>query len=128
MGFVTSAFIAEFNSALIGFVTLAFIKKKLSHLSSSPSECCIFRIHEELRGVNEKAYDPDIVAIGPYHRGKDRLQMMEEHKLRYLQLLLERKNEADPERYVFAIRSLEQEARRCYAEPMSLNPDEMIEI
>ncbi|KAL7177200.1 hypothetical protein ACSBR2_030520 [Camellia fascicularis] len=78
--------------------------------------------------VNEKAYNPDIVAIGPYHRGEDCLQMMEEHKLRYLQLLLERKNEADPERYVFAIRSLEQEARRCYAEPISLNPDEMIEI
>ncbi|XP_028073197.1 UPF0481 protein At3g47200-like [Camellia sinensis] len=100
-----------------------FRSAEASHLSSSPSECCIFRIHEELRGVNEKAYDPDIVAIGPYHRGKDRLQMMEEHKLRYLQLLLERKNEADLERYVFAIRSLEQEAQ-----PISLSPDEMIEM
>ncbi|KAI7981907.1 UPF0481 protein [Camellia lanceoleosa] len=97
-------------------------------LYSSPSKRCIFRIHEELRGVNEKAYDPDIVAIGPYHHGKDHLQMMEEHKLRYLQLLVERKDEADSERYVFAIRSLEQEARRCYAEPISLSPDEMIEM
>ncbi|KAI8002239.1 UPF0481 protein [Camellia lanceoleosa] len=104
------------------------ICQKLSHLSSSSSQCCIFRIHEELRGINEKAYDPDIVAIGPYHRGKDPLQMMEEDKLRYLQLLLERKNEADRERCVFAIRSLEQEARRSYAEPISLSPDEMIEM
>ncbi|KAI7981687.1 UPF0481 protein [Camellia lanceoleosa] len=54
--------------------------------------------------------------------------MIEEHKLSYLQLLLERKNEADPERYVFAIRSLEQEARRCYAEPISLSPADMIEM
>ncbi|THG16404.1 hypothetical protein TEA_005847 [Camellia sinensis var. sinensis] len=54
--------------------------------------------------------------------------MMEEHKLRYLQLLLNRKNESDADRYVTVIVSLEQEARRCYAEPISLCANEMIEM
>ncbi|GFY81626.1 transmembrane protein, putative [Actinidia rufa] len=104
------------------------IGKKLTHLSPSPSECCIFRVHKQLGGVNQKAYEPEIVAIGPYHRGKSNLQMMEEHKLRYLQLLLQRKNEINAERYVIAIRSLEQEARRCYAEPINLTSNQMVEM
>ncbi|KAI7981856.1 UPF0481 protein [Camellia lanceoleosa] len=104
------------------------IDKKLTQISSSSSECCIFRVHKQLRGVNEKAYEPETVAIGPYHRGKHSLQMMEEHKLRYLQLLLNRKNESDADRYITAIISLEQEARRCYVEPISLSANEMIEM
>ncbi|GFY81627.1 transmembrane protein, putative [Actinidia rufa] len=104
------------------------IGERFAHLLSSPSERCIFRVHKKLRGVNEKAYEPEIVAIGPYHRGKSNLQMMEEHKLRYLQLLLQRKNESNAERYVIAIRSLEQEARRCYAEPINLTSNEMVEM
>ncbi|KAI7981426.1 UPF0481 protein [Camellia lanceoleosa] len=54
--------------------------------------------------------------------------MMEKHKLRYLQLLLKRKNESSAEKYISAIISLEQQARGCYAEPISLGPNEMIEM
>ncbi|CAL5416766.1 unnamed protein product [Camellia sinensis] len=104
------------------------IDEKLTQISPSPSECCIFRVHKQLRGVNEKAYEPETVAIGPYHRGKHSLQMMEEHKLRYLKLLLKRKNESSADKYVTAITSLEQEARRCYAEPISLSANDMIEM
>ncbi|PSS35672.1 UPF0481 protein [Actinidia chinensis var. chinensis] len=104
------------------------IDEKIAALLPSPSECCIFRVHKQLGGVNQKAYEPEIVAIGPYHRGKSNLQMMEEHKLRYLQLLLRRKNEINAEKYVIAIRSLEQEARRCYAEPINLTSNEMVEM
>ncbi|KAI8003848.1 UPF0481 protein [Camellia lanceoleosa] len=104
------------------------IDEKLTQISPSPSECCIFRVHKQLRGVNEKAYEPETIAIGPYHRSKHSLQMMEEHKLRYLKLLLKRKGESSADRYVAAIKSREQEARRCYAEPISLNANEMIEM
>ncbi|GMP78001.1 hypothetical protein CsSME_00034096 [Camellia sinensis var. sinensis] len=104
------------------------IDDKLTQISPSPSECCIFRVHKQLRGVNEKAYEPETIAIGPYHRGKHSLQMMEEHKLRYLQLLFERKNESSADRYVTAIILLEQEARRCYTESISLSANEMIEM
>ncbi|KAL7177195.1 hypothetical protein ACSBR2_030516 [Camellia fascicularis] len=104
------------------------IDEKLTQISPSPLECCIFRVHKQLRGVNEKAYEPETVAIGPYHRGKHNLQMMEKHKLRYLQLLLKRKGESSANRYVTAIILREQEARRCYAEPISLSANEMIEM
>lgn len=104
------------------------IDEKLSLLSPSPSECCIFRVHDQLRRVNEKAYEPQIVAIGPYHHAKKGLQLMEEHKLRYLQSLLRRKNESSVERYRLGIKSLEPDARKCYAESISLTQDEMIDM
>ncbi|KAL7177214.1 hypothetical protein ACSBR2_030541 [Camellia fascicularis] len=117
------------TSAGADFVSITRgIDEKLTQISPSPSECCIFRIHKQLRGVNEKAYEPETVAIGPYHRDNNSLQMMEKHKLRYLQLLLKRKNESSADKYVTAIISLEQQARRCYAEPISLGPNEMIEM
>ncbi|KAI8002958.1 UPF0481 protein [Camellia lanceoleosa] len=78
--------------------------------------------------VNEKAYGPEIVAIGPYHPGKESPQMMEEQKLRYLQLLLKSNNENSADKYVTAIRLLEQKTCRCYAEPISLTVKEMIEM
>uniref|UniRef100_A0A5B7ACU8 Uncharacterized protein n=1 Tax=Davidia involucrata TaxID=16924 RepID=A0A5B7ACU8_DAVIN len=103
------------------------IGEMLDRLSPSPSACCIFRVHNQLRSVNEKAYEPEIIAIGPYHRGKDNLQMMEEHKLRYLRFLLQRRHDS-VDRYVIAIRSLEQEARKCYAEPIRLDGNELIQM
>ncbi|KAB8726144.1 hypothetical protein FH972_026417 [Carpinus fangiana] len=75
-----------------------------------------------------KAYQPELLAIGPYHRGKDDLKQMEDHKLLYLQQLLQRKNESSVERYIKAMRELEERARRCYAEPISLSTNEFVEM
>ncbi|KAH7834051.1 hypothetical protein Vadar_012274 [Vaccinium darrowii] len=50
----------------LGFVSVT-IDEKLALLSSSQSERCIYRVHKKLRMVNEKAYEPEMVAIGPYH-------------------------------------------------------------
>ncbi|THG19524.1 hypothetical protein TEA_027430 [Camellia sinensis var. sinensis] len=44
-------------------ITIA-IDEKLTQISPSPSECCIFRVHKQQHGVNEKAYEPETVAIG----------------------------------------------------------------
>ncbi|KAI7981681.1 UPF0481 protein [Camellia lanceoleosa] len=110
------------------FVSVS-IHEKLAKLSLLQSECCIYRVRKQLREVNKKAYEPEIVAIGPYHRGKPSLKMMEEHKLRYFQLILQQNNDANNvERFVIAVRSLQQEACRSYAEPITLSPDEMIEM
>ncbi|CAL5407563.1 unnamed protein product [Camellia sinensis] len=106
-----------------------FVSMKICNMlegfSHPPTEFCIFRLHEELRQLNDKAYDPEIISIGPYHRGKQNLQMMEQHKLRYFHSLLQEKNQS-PKKYVDAIRELEQKARQFYAEPISLDSDEMI--
>jgi hypothetical protein len=104
------------------------IDEKLAGFTPNDSECCIFRVHTQLRNVNEKAYKPELLAIGPYHRGKDDLKQMEDHKLLYLQQLLQRRNEDNVERYIKAMRELEESARRCYAEPISLTIDEFVEM
>jgi len=65
------------------------IDEKLRGLPSNHSTCSIFKVPSRLRHVNERAFEPEILSIGPYHRGKDNLKMMEEHKKRYLQELLQ---------------------------------------
>ncbi|KAM7465778.1 hypothetical protein LguiB_013340 [Lonicera macranthoides] len=103
------------------------VREKLAHLSPSPSQFSIFRVHDELRNVNQKAYEPHIIAIGPYHHGKANLKMMEEHKLRYLKLYLQRKDD-NVQRYIVAMQALEEETRRCYAEPVSLDSNGFVEM
>ncbi|CAK9155887.1 unnamed protein product [Ilex paraguariensis] len=58
------------------------INNELASLSSTPFEPYIFRVDGPLRRENVKAYEPEMLAIGPYHHGKSNLKMMEEHKLR----------------------------------------------
>ncbi|CAK9181079.1 unnamed protein product [Ilex paraguariensis] len=104
------------------------IAEKLATLPSTPYKPYLFKINDALRRENSEAYEPEIVAIGPYHRGKVKLQMMEEHKLLYLQELLKRRNELNVDMYVIAMQELEQKARKCYAEPIKMNRDEFVEM
>ncbi|XAR54484.1 hypothetical protein NMG60_11029629 [Bertholletia excelsa] len=98
---------------------------QLSHISSQPY---IFKVYERVRRVNKKAYEPEVLAIGPYHRGNPKLKRMEGEKLRYLQQLLRRRNEDGVDQYVKAMRNVEKTARGCYAEHISLSPDKFIEM
>ncbi|KAL3726720.1 hypothetical protein ACJRO7_031594 [Eucalyptus globulus] len=86
----------------------------------------IFRVRHQLRRVNEKAYDPEILAIGPYHYGNDKFKFMEEQKLRYLQQLLKRRNEGSVDRYMPTLREQEQPARNCYAETIDLSQEKFL--
>ncbi|THG16156.1 UPF0481 protein At3g47200-like isoform X1 [Camellia sinensis] len=104
------------------------LDEKLTRLSSTDSECYIYKVHDRLRWQNEKLYEPEILAIGPYHHGKDNLQWMEEHKLGYLRLLLKRRNETSVDRYIVAMRDLQEQALRCYANSIWLNKDEFVKM
>ncbi|GKV06847.1 hypothetical protein SLEP1_g18673 [Rubroshorea leprosula] len=95
--------------------------EKLSSFSTvSSSGCSIFRVPNLLRQTNEKAYEPHIISIGPYHHGKDHLKGMEVHKMHYLKRLLQRRGETSAHRYLMALKDEEKKIRECYAEP--LNP------
>ena len=83
------------------------------------SDRSIFEVPAYLRNVYQDAYEPNILAIGPYHRGKSRLNAMEEHKMCYLKVLLWRRGECNVTRYVTAMRALGERARKCYAESVS---------
>ncbi|KAL0360296.1 UNVERIFIED_CONTAM: hypothetical protein Sradi_3714100 [Sesamum radiatum] len=52
----------------------------------------------------------------------------EQHKFRYLKLLLKRRNESSVDKYVMAMRSLEEKARKCYAGPVEFSPDNFVEM
>ncbi|XP_040988266.1 UPF0481 protein At3g47200-like [Juglans microcarpa x Juglans regia] len=107
------------------------IDERLVNLMSIPiaPDCSVFEVHRPLRMVNEKAYEPDLLAIGPYHRGKDHLALMERHKLRLLQEMLKRENETSVERYIIAMRHIEERARKFYADQFpKISSNEFIEM
>ncbi|KAF8401321.1 hypothetical protein HHK36_012255 [Tetracentron sinense] len=95
------------------------IEEKLNQVSSFKKEDswldhCIFRVPRNLRVLEPKAYIPQLVSIGPYHRGKARLKEMEKHKWRLLQHVLERTG-LQVKLLLEAMSELEETARRCYA-------------
>ncbi|XP_047983398.1 UPF0481 protein At3g47200-like [Salvia hispanica] len=106
------------------------INKKLKEVSRAQPECTIYRVHRHLRDLNPKAYEPEVIAIGPYHNNNEHLKRMEGHKLRYLQQLLDANDPLnDIKRYVAAVSRLEAEARKCYADlPETLTPAEFVQM
>ncbi|XP_022891881.1 UPF0481 protein At3g47200-like [Olea europaea var. sylvestris] len=105
-----------------------YIDTMLKNMSYTLLKPSIFRVGDHLRSINPEAYDPQIIAIGPFHHDKPHLQNMERHKLRYLRLLLQKKEESSVERYVAEIRRLEDRARKCYAEDIHLDEDEFVKM
>lgn len=98
------------------------IDEMLSQISdASPS---IYRVSDSLRSTSNKAYDPMVISIGPLHHGKGHLKDMQNLKLRYLKDLVG----GSLDRYVKAIREMEQAARACYAETIELKSDEFVQM
>ncbi|KAJ9128818.1 hypothetical protein P3X46_034444 [Hevea brasiliensis] len=120
---------SEVNSTANEDCVTIDINEMLKKLESQvSSDSCIFKVPDELRSVNEKAYEPQMIAIGPYHHGKPRLIAMEKHKRRFLKSFLQRTCENDVSRYVQLLRRWEESARKCYAEPLHLSEDEFVEM
>ncbi|XP_010520649.2 PREDICTED: UPF0481 protein At3g47200-like [Tarenaya hassleriana] len=103
------------------------IKEKLESLSSLSSKCCIYRVPERLRRLNPEAYSPRVVSIGPLHHGKEELQAMEEHKLRYMQSFIYRTS-LSIEELVQVVRTWEEKARDCYTETLELSSDDFVKM
>jgi hypothetical protein len=83
----------------------------------SSSSMTIFRVPAHVRaGTNKELYEPRLVSIGPYYRGRHELRAMEQHKWRYLDELLAKCPGASLAGCVRAVRDVERRARRCYSE------------
>ncbi|XP_010034210.2 UPF0481 protein At3g47200 [Eucalyptus grandis] len=87
----------------------------------------IFRIPPTLRGINPKAEKPEIVSIGPYHRGREDLLEFEEHKWFFLKRFLHRTS-LKMESLVISVARLESSARRCYSEPVLMSSGDFLEM
>ncbi|KAK2970578.1 hypothetical protein RJ640_030951 [Escallonia rubra] len=105
-------------------------KPRLLSKSAGHSTCCIFRVPQSLVDINGRSYQPHIISIGPYHHGEPHLEMIEEHKWRFLGTLLSRTQgkELALADYLQAIQPLEREVRACYSETVRFNTDEFIEM
>ncbi|KAK3205156.1 hypothetical protein Dsin_019202 [Dipteronia sinensis] len=88
----------------------------------------IYRVPKRLRELNEKAYTPQVVSIGPLHYGTDKLMPMEEHKRRYLQEFLRRSEANNMSDYITIIKANEEKLRNSYAEEIRLRSDEFVKM
>ncbi|XP_058199204.1 UPF0481 protein At3g47200-like [Rhododendron vialii] len=103
---------------------------KLLNPTAGKESCCIFRVPQTLVDVNKKAYHPQILSIGPYHHGKPHLNMIEEHKWKYLGELLDRTppNGLNLDGYLKIIAPLETRIRDCYSEFIHFSRFDLIKM
>ncbi|KDP35993.1 hypothetical protein JCGZ_08388 [Jatropha curcas] len=103
------------------------IRHKLEILHPLSDKCCIYRVPDRLRQLNDKAYTPRVVSIGPFHHAQKYLEAMEEHKFRYLQDFLQL-SEINLEDSIKFIRENEDRLRNCYAENIKLNSYDFVKM
>ncbi|XP_058203961.1 UPF0481 protein At3g47200-like [Rhododendron vialii] len=110
------------NSRLV-----TYVRGMIDAVPPISPDCCIYRAPLGVRQLNENAYTPQKVSIGPLHHGKENLLPMEEQKLRYLSTFLDR-TELSLEDCISFVRGLEQRVRNCYVESVNLSSDEFVKM
>ncbi|KAK7352725.1 hypothetical protein VNO80_18153 [Phaseolus coccineus] len=90
-------------------------------------ECCIYKVPFDIRQLNEDAYTPKVVSIGPFHHNSPRLQNMERDKLIYCKAFLER-HQISLESWVQYIEGVEHKFRSCYSETLHFTQEELVRI
>ncbi|XP_059445421.1 putative UPF0481 protein At3g02645 [Corylus avellana] len=90
-------------------------------------KCCIYRVPLDLRNLNEEAYTPKVISIGPFHHGVERLEAMEKRKVRYFKIFVE-KAKLNVENLVSIIRDREKDVRSCYSEISNLSTDDYVKM
>ena len=92
------------------------------------SRCCIYKVPQKIRKLNQEAYTPTIVSIGPFHYGDKRLESMEDLKLRYLKsFFLERTHKGLGD-CIGYIKKSEEIIRSCYSEAIEQTSDDFVKI
>ncbi|XP_018505195.2 UPF0481 protein At3g47200-like [Pyrus x bretschneideri] len=94
---------------------------------------CIYRVPTSLTGVCPEAIEPEMVSIGPYHHGKEKLLEFESYKWQFLSLLCQRLG--DQLRlddllgtYYKAMKELEKRTRNCYSEVISMSSSDFVQM
>ncbi|MED6126073.1 hypothetical protein PIB30_074872 [Stylosanthes scabra] len=95
--------------------------------SFSTQSCCIYKVPHSIRKLNEDAYTPVLVSIGPLHHGNPRLVTMEAHKQFCCNNFIQR-SKASLNDLVSCVQQLEPRIRACYSEKINLTADKLVEV
>ncbi|GMG99648.1 hypothetical protein Nepgr_001488 [Nepenthes gracilis] len=105
------------------------IEKKVDNLPTLSANCCIYQVPKYLRSINEAAYRPFVVSIGPFYYKDKMLCPMEEHKLRYLRtFMICSINIRRLKDYIQIIREREMVIRQHYMQNFELSSNEFTEM
>nr|XP_043617287.1 UPF0481 protein At3g47200-like [Erigeron canadensis] len=103
----------------------ALLEKKLNIEvpTQTGTGASIYRVPDRLRAVEPKAYEPNIVSIGPYHHGAYRLQAMAKTKWDFFRRIFHSTNPNRPnlKQVVDQVKQMEHEARGCYSEELKIS-------
>ncbi|QHO26777.1 hypothetical protein S83_021721 [Arachis hypogaea] len=91
-------------------------------------KCCIYRVPHEIRKINEDAYTPKVVSIGPFHHEDPKLLKMENQKRIYCRHFIERSDTKNLESFVSCVQELEPEVRSCYSDEIKLSEEEHVMV
>jgi hypothetical protein len=91
------------------------------------SRCCIYKVPQKIRKLNQEAYTPTILSIVPFHYGHKRFESMEDLKLRYLKSFLERTQKSLGD-FIEYIKKSEEIIRCCYSEAIQQTSDDFVKI
>jgi len=103
------------------------VKEELQISYAFSDTCCIYKVPERLRELNEKAYTPRLVSIGPIHHFNDKLKAMEDHKRMYLQEFIAR-TKVSVEGFIELIKEKETRLRNCYEETNWFSSENFIKM
>ncbi|KAL3746555.1 hypothetical protein ACJRO7_015507 [Eucalyptus globulus] len=87
----------------------------------------IFRIPRPLRGIDPKAEEPEILSIGPYHRGRPQVLAFEKFKPLFLSRFLGR-TEKDLKGLTELVAGMESSARACYSEHVDMTSCDFVQM
>ncbi|KAK1433422.1 hypothetical protein QVD17_10332 [Tagetes erecta] len=90
----------------------------------------IYKVPDRLRSVEPKAYEPNIVSVGPYHHGAASLQAMEMTKWQCFRGIFDPTKPDRPDLNVVlkALEEIEQQARGCYSQHLKISSSQFINM
>ena len=102
------------NGRLVNEITV-MVESSEPSLSFGCRPCRINRVPDHLRKVNEEAFTPRVISIGPIHQSNEKLQAMEKYKVRFFKSFLNR-SLTKLEILVSTISNMVERIHCCYGE------------
>ncbi|KAG2669233.1 hypothetical protein I3760_14G025200 [Carya illinoinensis] len=95
--------------------------------SRCPDKYCIYRVPKRLRKVNNMAYTPRLVSIGPFHHRSEELKDMDIKKFLILKNFCNRTGKSIKDLKCI-IKDKENKIRSCYSETFLLSSDGFVNM